>query len=157
MATTLMPTDVTIRAKHTTRMVRGLARPFSLEPQVAAVTISEDERIYSLFITVYLPDALPAPVLDENLSFIGPIDTDANELAARYVYLLVEPWNISTPHHYSLWNIYLEYQLSDESPEAEAVLVLFSYEERGEPGSPETPETPRGTVTTVKRTTQTQA
>jgi hypothetical protein len=143
--------NVIIRAQRVTRMVRGLAKPFTLEPQVAAVAVDPDNRVYSLFISVYLPDYLEAPMLDEDLSFIGPVNTDANELDVRYVYLRIQPWDINAHHHYSLWTVYIEYQLEPESPEAEAVLVLFSYD------GPQTPETPRGTVTTVKRTTQTEA
>jgi hypothetical protein len=153
MSTTTLPSDVTIRHKHITRIIRGLAKPFSLEPLVAAITVSETEKIYNLSISTYLPDHLDKPVLDEDISFIAPIDTDANELDARYVYLDIESWDIGAHHSYSLWNIEVEYQLSATSPEAQAVLVLFNYVGEGAPGGPETPETPRGTVTTVKRST----
>ncbi|WP_217606289.1 hypothetical protein [Chitinophaga sp. GbtcB8] len=149
---TRVSSDVTILHTHTARVVRGLAKPFSLEPLVAAITVNETEKIYKLSITAYLPDGLEKPVLDEDISFIAPIDTDANELDARYVYLTIEPWDIGAHHSYSLWNIEVKYQLGATSPEAQAVLVLYDYEE-GVPGGPETPETPRGTVTTVKRST----
>ncbi|HEY8915488.1 MAG TPA: hypothetical protein VIM87_03590 [Chitinophaga sp.] len=150
---TTTSSDVVILDTHTKRTVRGLAKPFSLEPLVAAITVSETEKIYKLSITTYLPDHLERPVLDEDISFIAPIDTDANELDARYVYLDIEPWDIGAHHSYSLWNIEVKYQLTGTSPEAQAVLVLYNYVGEGNPGGPETPETPRGTVTTVKRST----
>lgn len=149
---TTVSSDVTILHTHTARVVRGLAKPFSLEPLVAAITVNETEKIYKLSITAYLPDHLDKPVLDEDMSFIAPIDTDANELDARYVYLTIEPWDIGAHHSYSLWNVEVKYQLGATSPEAQAVLVLYDYEGEA-PGGPETPETPRGTVTTVKRST----
>jgi hypothetical protein len=123
-------------------MPPGFQNKIPYEPLVALYHNPELLNTYDLFIIAYIPKGATGVRVEQDISHLEPMDTEAGEMSPRIISIAyTNPPTDIEPLEYEQYQYFIQYTV--DGHEAPAVCVQYEIDD---------PKTSRGTVTVVRIT-----